>query len=235
MTLEAVMAELELRANATCKRTYLRHGASEPLFGVRVGDLKPLQKKLKGKQQLALELYASGNSDAMYLAGLIADGSKMSRSDLNRWARSASWHMIAGCTVPWVTAEHPEAFEISEDWIESSRELVAVAGWSTLGALVATRPDAYLPIHKLDSLLTRCGSSIHQAPNRVRYTMNNFVICCGTYVQPLADRAMEVALQIGSVSVDMGDTDCKVPEASSYIIKSRRGNPVAPKRKTARC
>jgi hypothetical protein len=33
----------------------------------------------------------------------------------------------------------------------------------------------------------------------------------------------------------MGDTACKVPDAESYIVKSRRGEPVAPKRKTVRC
>ena len=65
--------------------------------------------------------------------------------------------------------------------------------------------------------------------------MNNFVICCGTYIVPLTDKTMAVARQIGRVEVDMGQTDCRVPDTVSYIIKSRRGLPVAPKRKTARC
>jgi hypothetical protein len=37
------------------------------------------------------------------------------------------------------------------------------------------------------------------------------------------------------VEIDMGDTACQVPDAESYILKSRRGAPVAPKRKTLRC
>ena len=79
------------------------------MFGVKIGDLKPMQKKLKGQQQLAMELYATKNSDAMYLAGLIANGSNMTRKQLDQWAKEASWHMIAGYSVPWVTAEHPLA------------------------------------------------------------------------------------------------------------------------------
>jgi 3-methyladenine DNA glycosylase AlkD len=55
---------------------------------VLVGDLKPLAKKIKGDQALASALYATGNSDAMYLAGLVADGAKMSRAELNAWARA---------------------------------------------------------------------------------------------------------------------------------------------------
>lgn len=235
MTLDDVMAELASKATPTTKRTYLRHGAPEPCFGVRIGDLKPLQKKLKGRQDLALELYATGNSDAMYLAGLIADGSRMTRRDLDRWASTAPWHMIAGCTVPWVAAEHPRAYDIASHWIDSPRELVATAGWATLAALVSTRPDSELPIAGLEALLHRCEQQIHAAPNRVRYAMNSFVICCGTYAAPLATPAMDTATRIGKVNVDFGDTDCRVPDAPTYIVKSRRGKPIAPKRPTARC
>ena len=71
--------------------------------------------------------------------------------------------------------------------------------------------------------------------NRVRSAMNNFVICCGTYVAPLGSKAIAVARRLGKVEVDLGDTDCQVPEAESYIIKSRRGAAIAPKRKSVRC
>lgn len=235
MTLDEVMSELAARANEVCKRTYQRHGAPEPLFGVRVGDLKPLQKKLKGRQDLALELYATKNSDAMYLAGLIADGAKMTRRQLDQWASGATWHMIAGCAVAWVAAEHSEAVAIALKWIDSPGEWVATAGWSTLSCVVATAPDENLPLEELGRLLDRCAQTLKTAPNRARYAMNNFVISCGTYVAPLGAKAIATARRIGPVEVDMGDTRCQVPEAESYILKSRRGAPMAPKRKTMRC
>jgi len=235
MTLDEVMKELAAKATPSTKKTYLRHGAVEPVFGVRVGDLKPLQKKLKGRQDLALELYATKNSDAMYLAGLIADGTRMTRRQLDQWAAGATWHLIAGCTVPWVAAEHPDAVAIAAKWIDSKRELTAVAGWATLTSLAAFAPDSALPIKELEALLKRCAGAIATAPNRVRYAMNSFVIACGTYVGPLADAAIATARRIGKVTVDMGETDCQVPDAESYIVKSRRGAPVAPKRKSTRC
>jgi 3-methyladenine DNA glycosylase AlkD len=235
MTLDEVMQELAAKGSEATRKTLLRHGAQEPLFGVKIGDLKPLQKKLKGQQQLALDLYATKNSDAMYLAGLIADGAKMTRKQLDQWATSATWHLIAGCTVPWVTAEHPQAIEIAMKWIDSKKELVATAGWATLSSVVATWPDDSLPIPEFRALLDRCQKSIQSAPNRVRYAMNNFVISAGTYVVPLADAAIATAQKMGVVEVDMGDTDCKIPDAESYIQKCRRGASVAPKRKNTRC
>jgi hypothetical protein len=40
---------------------------------------------------------------------------------------------------------------------------------------------------------------------------------------------------VGKVEADMGETGCKIPDAEAYILKSRRGAAVAPKRKTVRC
>ena len=51
----------------------------------------------------------------------------------------------------------------------------------------------------------------------------------------LGDAAIATSRRVGKVHVDVGDTDCKIPEAESYILKSRRGAPIAPKRKTVRC
>lgn len=235
MKLDDVMKALAAKASPTTKKTLLRHGAVEPLFGVRIGDLKPLQKQLKGQQAIALELYATKNSDAMYLAGLVADGAQMTRAELDRWARGATWHMIAGSTVPWVAAEHPQAVAIAQKWIDSPKELIATAGWATLASVVATVPDDQLPLKGLEALLNRCVKTIQTAPNRVRYVMNSFVICCGTYVAPLGDKAIRAARGMGAVDVDMGDTACQVPDAESYILKCRRGAPVAPKRKSTRC
>jgi 3-methyladenine DNA glycosylase AlkD len=233
--LNEIMHELESLGTAQTKKTLVRHGAPEPLFGVKIGDLKPLQKKLKGQQDLALQLYATKNSDAMYLAGLIADGSQMTRKQLEQWASNATWHLIAGTTVPSVACEHPDAVELAATWIDSPKELVATAGWCTLAAIASTIPDDELPVPKFKALLDRCATTLKNSPNRARYAMNNFVICVGTYIAPLGKHAMKTAEKLGTVEVDMGDTDCKIPDAASYIIKSRRGKDVAPKRKTIRC
>ena len=235
MNLNEIMAELAAKGSETTKRTLLRHGATEPLFGVRISDLKPLQQKLKGRHDLALELYATGNSDAMYLAGLIADGAKMTEKQLDQWAKGATWQMIAGSTVPGVAAEHPKAVSIATKWIDSKKELIATTGWTTLAAVVSIVPDQDLPTNQLSSLLDRCSETIASAGNRVRYAMNAYVIACGTYVHDLGDAAIGTARKISPVKVDMGPTACKVPDAESYILKSRRGKSVAPKRKSARC
>lgn len=235
MILQEIMKLLESKGSEQTRKTFRNHGAPESLFGVKVGDLKPIAKRIKGDHALALQLYETGNSDAMYLAGLVADGSRMSKSELDHWAESATWHMISGYTVPWVAAEHPDAIAIALEWIDSPKEHIATSGWATLSSVVCVVPDESLPVDLLGSLLSRIVKTLHHSPNRVRYGMNDFLICCGTYVAPLGESALRAADEIGRVEVDMGKTQCKVPYARSYILKSRRGLPVAPKRRTTRC
>ena len=100
MTLTEVMRDLAALGTEQTRRTLIRHGAPEPLFGVRIGDLQPLRRRLRGEQQLALDLYRTTNSDAMYLAGLIASGSLMTSDALQSWAEESRWHLHAGTTVP---------------------------------------------------------------------------------------------------------------------------------------
>lgn len=234
-SLSKVMAELKKKGSAQTRKTYQRHGAPEEMFGVKVGDLKPIAKRLRGEQQLACELYATGNSDAMYLAGLVADGAQMNRRQLNAWARAATWSMISEYAVPSVAAEHPHGAALARKWMDARQESVAACGWCTYAGLVATRGDDALDFDEIKTLLGRIVSEIADAPDRVRYCMNGFVIAVGSYVRPLHRQAKSAARKIGKVEVDVGDTSCKAPLASEYIEKVERAGRVGKKRKTMKC
>ena len=103
-TVSSVMTELKKKGSEQTRKIARRHGAPDEMFGVKVGDLKPIAKRIKGQQELACALYDTGNSDAMYLAGLVADGSQMSKQELNSWAKRASWYAISEYTVPGVAS-----------------------------------------------------------------------------------------------------------------------------------
>jgi 3-methyladenine DNA glycosylase AlkD len=232
---QAIVDELRALGKSSIKKVLINHGAREPFFGVSVEDLKKIQKRIKKDHGLALELYDTGISDAMYLAGLIVDDSKMSRKDLNRWAKAAYWYMLSEYTVPWVAAESPHGWDVGLEWIESKTEGIAAAGWSTLGAVLKIKKDDELDLAKVGKLLDRVAGTIHDQPNRVRYQMNGFVIDVGCYVSALTGRALEAADRIGMVNVDMGGAACKVPGAREYIEKVQARGQIGKKRKTAKC
>jgi hypothetical protein len=143
--------------------------------------------------------------------------------------------MISEYTVPWIAAESPYGMELALDWIDNEKETIASAGWSTLANLCSIKPDEEIDDDVLIMLLNRVQNTIHQAPNRVRYTMNGFVIAVGCYMKELSEHALEVAEHIGKVQVNMGDTACKVPLATDYIQKVIEKGRLGKKRKMARC
>src|SRR3984893_17397899 len=122
MTASEIVKELKSRGRANRKKVCFKHGAREPFFGVKVEDLKKIQKRIKKDHQLALELYDTGISDAMYLAGLIADDPQMTRKDLQRWVEQAYWYMLSEYTVPWVAAGSKHGLAVALEWIESKKE-----------------------------------------------------------------------------------------------------------------
>ena len=234
-TADQIIEELRPLGKPSIKKVLTEHGAREPFFGVPIGDLKPIVKRLKPQYQLALDLYATGISDAMYLAGLIVDDRQMTREDLHCWVDAAYWSMLSESTVPWVAAGSPFGGEKALEWIESEVESTACAGWRTLGDLAALRPDADLDLPHYQLLLARVQSTIQQSPNRVRYCMNSFVIHVGTYIAPLSQQAIQAAESIGEVKVSMGKTACRVAPAPQTIATAIEKGKLGKKLKTVKC
>jgi 3-methyladenine DNA glycosylase AlkD len=235
MTAKEIVEELRTMGAESIKKVLRNHGVEEPFFGVKIGDMKKIQKRIKKEYQLALDLYDTGNYDAMYLAGLVADDARMTKKDLNRWVKTAHGGALATATVPWVAAGSNHAYEIALEWIESEKENVAVAGWSTLSSLVAIKHDDDLDAAGLARLLKRVQETIHQEPDAVRLAMNGFLIALGTSVKGLSDLAAKAAAKVGKVSVDMGNTACEVPDALERIQKAREAGLIGKKRKTVKC
>lgn len=234
MTCDEIMQQLEAMGTESCKQIFLNHGAKEPLFGVKVGDLKTIQKKIKKNHSLSLELYRTGNSDAQYLAGLIADEKKISKEELQEWANNAG-QIQSEYTVPWIAAESAFGYVLSLEWIDAKEHHLQAAGWSTLSSLAGIKKDEELDLTHLQQLLQRVTSTIHTAPNRVRYAMNNYVLAIGCHVKSLTEQAIEAGKAIGPVTVDMGGTACKVPYAPDYIEKAAAKGKIGNKKKMARC
>ncbi len=236
MTTEQILSELKKRGSENIKKIFLKHGAKEPFYGVKVEDLKKVQKTIKeNQQQIALELFASGVGDAQYLAGLMADGSKMNKKELQTWAEKAGWQMISEYSVAWVAVENKDAWELALQWIDSPKPNIASSGWATLGNIVAIKMDNELNITALKKLLTRVEKEIHKAPDRVRYCMNSFVIAVGSYVKELTQSAIDTGKKNGVVMIDKEGTACKVPFAPDYINKVKGRGSIGKKKKTAKC
>lgn len=234
MTKEEVLKEMQGLASEQIRKIYLNHGAGDSCMGVKTGDLKGLVKKIKKDHALSISLFDTGIYEAIYLAGLIADEKKISKKELEGWAEKAKSPMVSEYTVSWIAAESPYGWELANEWIESTKDHICSAGWATLSSLVSIQEDSRLNTEALRKLLMNIPDRIDKAGNRSRYTMNGFIIACGSYVPTLKDDALKCAKKVGKVEVMAGNTACKVPDAKSYIDKVWARGPLK-KKKQARC
>jgi hypothetical protein len=211
------MAALERAGSAQTKKTYLRHGAAEPMFGVSFATLKTLQKRIGVDHDLALALWATGNFDARNLAVKVVDPARMKPAELDRWARESTVRMCRGY-VAAVACEGPHGVSRAEAWLAATDEPRRGMGWSLVGALAMGDPS--VPAPWFEARLREIERAIGTASNTERYAMNYALICIGSRDAAFRKAATAVAKRIGPVEVDHGDTACKTPDAADSIAKA---------------
>lgn len=233
MNLEEVISKLEALGTEQTKKTLMRHGVNEPLFGVKIGDMKKLVKDIKKDQDLVKALFNTGNYDAMYLAGLAINPKLVTKELLEDWIEKVDCLALAEYTVANVAAESQFARELAIKWMSSDDENIATCGWSTYSNYISISHD--LDLDEIAEYLNFVENVIHSQPNRVKYTMNGFVMSVGSYIEELNQRALEAANHIGKVDVYMGKTSCKVPNAKEQIEKIISMDRVGKKHKRCIC
>jgi 3-methyladenine DNA glycosylase AlkD len=216
MNCRQVLKELESLGSAQTRKTYARHGLNGPMFGVKYGDLNRLQKKLKGRHELAFELWDSGNLDARILATKVFDPKRIRAKDLTALMKDVDSHGLSSA-LSNVAQRSDAAKSIMHLWMSRKGELASNAGWMMLAGITRERPDLFTR-KEYSEFLKTIEARIHEAPNQTRHAMNLALIGIGTYIDE--QKAIRCAKRIGVVEVDHGDTSCKTPSAATYIMKA---------------
>jgi 3-methyladenine DNA glycosylase AlkD len=217
MNLNSALRELKRRGTAQNRKVYRRHGVGENMYGVSFADLRGLAKQIKTDQALAVQLWATGNHDAQVLATLIADPDQFDAKLLDAWAKDLSNYTITDEFVGLV-ARTTYRQKKADKWRTAQGEWIGRAGWHLIGQLAlheAALPDSYF-----EERLHEIATSLHTRKNRVREAMNNALIAIGIRNAYLQDKALGAARTIGTVEVDQGETNCRTPDATAYILKT---------------
>ena len=216
MSLPEVMKLLEKAGTAQARKTYARHGAVEPMFGVSFATLGALVKRIGVDHELALGLWDTGNFDARNLAYKVVDPVRITAGDLDRWARETGVRMCGGY-VSMLAVESGTGPATAARWLSSREERLRAEGWGVVAQLAAR--DEATPDSWFAEKLGEIERTIHEAPSMQRYVMNQALIAIGGRSAALHRSALAAAKKIGKVEVDHGDTSCKTPDALPYIEK----------------
>ncbi len=254
MQLAAVVRNLKAAGTAQTRKTYARHGIREPMYGVSFAHLKKLAKQIGADQALAEKLWETGNHDCRALALMIAEPETMKLATFNAWGRGVDNSCLSGM-LGSLAADTKHAWKLASKWCAAKNDHLSAAGWSAIAVLALSHDHAdhdhgpdeacdhdHSDDEALDELFATCvaaiEANIHTAPNRTRYAMNGALIAIGGRDVKFRQLALAAAKRIGPVEIDHGDTDCKTPDAESYIAKMwahQKSKKPAAKRKRKVC
>jgi 3-methyladenine DNA glycosylase AlkD len=221
MTLKEALRQLKTLGDAKVRAQNAKGGAGDNQFGVSLGDIRVLAKKIRTDHALALSLWETGNVDAQFLAALLIDPKKLSAEAMDRMVRSIAFVRVADWLNSYVVRQHPDKETLRQEWMATDDRWAARAGWDLTAERVAKNPDGL----DLPALLDRIESEMAAAVPEVQWTMNSTLAGIGIHAPKLRKRAIAIGEKLGIYRDWPVSKGCTSPFAPIWInfMVSRQG------------
>jgi 3-methyladenine DNA glycosylase AlkD len=221
MNLKETLKQLQALGTAKVRAQNAKTGAGDNQFGVSLGDIRTLAKKIKTNHELALSLWETGNADAQFLATLLIQPKKLSAVEMDRMVRSVAFVRVADWLNAYVVRHHPDKESLRQTWMAADDRWAARAGWDLTAERVGKSPDGL----DLTALLARIESEMASADPAVQWTMNNTLATIGIHFPKHRKRAVAIGEKLGIYRDYPVSKGCTSPFAPIWIneIVRRQG------------
>ncbi|MCF2443557.1 DNA alkylation repair protein [Dyadobacter sp. CY345] len=213
MTLQETLSQLETLGTEKMRDFNKKHGVGDNQFGVKMGDIRALAKKIKTNHTLALELWNTENIDARFLAILIINPKKLSMEQLATMVKSEKFTHVADWLYSYVIKDFPETESFRKDWMNSENVMAARAGWSLTSGCVARNPE----LLDLPAVLDRIEEEMADAAPEVQWTMNSTLANIGIRFPEHRSRALAIGEKLGIYRNYPVSKGCTSPFAPIWI------------------
>jgi 3-methyladenine DNA glycosylase AlkD len=133
---DEVLTWLERKGNRLDVEGMARFGIhTDRAFGVSMGTMRPLAKRLGTHHALATALWKSGWHEARILATLVDDPRQVTRRQMNAWAADFDNWAICDTACLRLFGRTPFAWEKACQWSTSPREFVKRAAFALMASL----------------------------------------------------------------------------------------------------
>jgi 3-methyladenine DNA glycosylase AlkD len=194
MNTNEILTQLKSLGDDARRAYNTKAGAPDNQFGVKLGDIRAMAKKIKTDHELALKLWDTGNVEAQLLATLIMKPQSLSADEVDKLTRSTTCAQVADWLNANVVPQHPDKEALREKWMEAKDRWAARAGWN----LTASRVNKGLAEGlDLPGLLDRIEKEMPKALPEVQWTMNNTLGAIGIHQAKLRKRAIAIGEKIG--------------------------------------
>ncbi|WP_132471642.1 DNA alkylation repair protein [Rhodococcus sp. SMB37] len=179
------MAELAELEDPKIREVNVKHGDDH---GVNLTQLRAIAKRLKIQQDLAGELWETGDSAARLLAILISRPKAFTRDALDTMLREARVPKVQDWLVNYVVKKSPHADELRVLWFDDPDQVVASAGWALTSERVVKKPAGL----DLSGLLDTIEMQMRNAPERLQWAMNTCLAQIGIEHPEYRARALDI-------------------------------------------
>ncbi len=215
MTPAAVLAKLKTLGNEATRKHNAKNGAGANQFGVKLGDIRALAKKIKTNHDLAKALWKTKNIDAMLLATLIVNPGELTARELDKWVRSTTLAQVADWLMSYVVKVHADKEALRTEWMADNQRWAARAGWALTAGRVAKSPKGL----DLPALLGRIETEMADAPPETQWTMNCCLAEIGINHPKLRKRALATGDKLGVFRDYPCSKGCTSPFAPIWITE----------------
>jgi 3-methyladenine DNA glycosylase AlkD len=220
-TVDEVLAELATLDDPKARAINERHGDDH---GVNLGALRAIAKRLKTQQELAVALWATGDSAARLVALLICRPRAFGRDELDVMLREARTPKVQDWLVNYVVKKSPHAEDLRLHWSADEDPVVASAGWGLTVERVAKKPAGL----DLDGLLDVIEQRMRDAPDRLQWAMNHCLAQIGISHADQRARAVAIGERLEVLKDYPTPPNCTSPYAPIWIAEMVRRQEPAP-------
>jgi 3-methyladenine DNA glycosylase AlkD len=209
---DEVLAELAALEDPRAREVNERHGDDH---GVNLGKLRAVAKRLRTQQDLARELWATGDTAARLLALLVCRPKAFGRDELDAMLRAARTPKVHDWLVNYVVKKNPHAEELRRAWSADRDPVVASAGWALTTDRVAKEPEGL----DLTGLLDTIEAEMKTAQDRLQWAMNHCLAQIGIEHPEHRARALDIGERLEVLKDYPTPPNCTSPFAPVWITE----------------
>ena len=207
-----VLATLASLEDEKIRAVNARHGDDH---AVNLTKLRAVAKDLKKNDELAGELWATGDTAARLVAILIMRPKAWSEAQLDEMLRDSRVPKVHGWLVNYIVKKSPHAEALCLAWTDDPDPVVASAGWALTSERVNRKPEGL----DLPGLLDTIEAEMADAPERLQWAMNETLSYIGIENPDLRARAIDIGERLGVLRDYPTPPGCTSPFASSWITE----------------
>ena len=190
-TAAEVLAHLRSIGSEANRQGMRRYGIRiDRALGISHGVQRDIARKIKRNHERAFELWASGITEAQFIASVTADPKRFTKADARRWAAEFdSWDIVDGVSDLFVDTDHWR--ELIVEFAADGREFVRRTAFAMIAWSVVHRKKE--PDEAFVTFLPLIEARSDDERNFVKKAVNWALRSIGKRNAGLNDAALEVA------------------------------------------